>query len=498
MMKQSLVLLAALTMAFHPIAPALVPPQGYVISDLGTQLGHTLIYPFDINDKGQVAGYTTNTPSTIRRGFLIGPPYDSMTTLNTWRNNAFAIARALNNSGVVVGAAVPSGGDELGVLWSHGAIAIIPPFTGDTSSFAHDINSNGAIVGQSDDNGFLQQSGNHFPMPPLANFDFATVTAINDTNTIVGFCTNLSAVDKATIWSAAMPTALPDLGGTHSRANDVANNGMIVGAATLPAGGNYHAYMIPPGQSPVNLDTLNGQRSEATATNGDAVVGFVQLPTDDFHAFIYRNNDMVDLNDLIPPGSGWVLAGASGINRYGQICGSGKKDGVDAAFVLTPYPPTGGAADWDFTIDERGWTAATNIPPFEPAEAMHVPGTGFGIRATNFPCFAFLQSPELTLVAGRTYRLWCTISTTATTAEAAPQFRLRAFQTSTNMSELLALDSIGDALPTADAKTFEYTITTQLTEAQQTYRFALDYTFFNPLDEGDAWVYLQRVVLAED
>ncbi|MBA3439381.1 MAG: hypothetical protein H0T92_05880 [Pyrinomonadaceae bacterium] len=41
------------------------------------------------------------------------------------------------------------------------------------------------------------------------------------------------------------------------------------------------------------------------------------------HAFIYGNNMMLDLNDLIPSGSGWVLSVANDINNLGQIVGTG-------------------------------------------------------------------------------------------------------------------------------------------------------------------------------
>jgi hypothetical protein len=87
----------------------------------------------------------------------------------------------------------------------------------------------------------------------------------------------------------------------------------------------------------------------------------------------------------------------------------------------------------------------------------------------------------------------------ATTPETAPQIRLRAYQTTTNMSELLSLDSQGSALPAGgSSRTYQYTITPQIAGPAQTFRFYLDYTFFDPFDEQDAWVYLQHVLLVED
>jgi hypothetical protein len=47
---------------------------------------------------------------------------------------------------------------------------------------------------------------------------------------------------------------------------------------------------------------------------------------------------MLDLNDLIPAGSGFTLQAARGINDAGQIAGFGTFDGATHAFLLTPVP----------------------------------------------------------------------------------------------------------------------------------------------------------------
>ena len=47
---------------------------------------------------------------------------------------------------------------------------------------------------------------------------------------------------------------------------------------------------------------------------------------------------MIDLNTLLPTGSGWELAGAYGINDLGQIVGSGSINGQGHAFLMTPVP----------------------------------------------------------------------------------------------------------------------------------------------------------------
>ena len=44
---------------------------------------------------------------------------------------------------------------------------------------------------------------------------------------------------------------------------------------------------------------------------------------DSYHAYVYTNGDMTDLNSLIDPNSGWVLEDAVAINNSGQIAGYG-------------------------------------------------------------------------------------------------------------------------------------------------------------------------------
>ena len=70
------------------------------------------------------------------------------------------------------------------------------------------------------------------------------------------------------------------------------------------------------------------------------VVGTSHLPGDtDTHAFLYSGGVMQDLNESLPPGSGWVLGTAYGINDRGQITGYGTYGGELRAFRLSPAVP---------------------------------------------------------------------------------------------------------------------------------------------------------------
>ena len=54
----------------------------------------------------------------------------------------------------------------------------------------------------------------------------------------------------------------------------------------------------------------------------------------DYHAFIWEENQMTDLNSKIFADSGWVLTGATAINDHGDIVGNGLKSGKEHGFVL--------------------------------------------------------------------------------------------------------------------------------------------------------------------
>lgn len=497
-MRQSSILTSILGIVFF--AAASPSFAGYTIRNLGTQLNHAVSAANAINNKGWVVGYTRNPTTLQRRAFLIKPPYSGMINLGTYDNYRESEAKDINNNGVVVGISTDGGSELKSLFWSNGALAPLPDLDGETITQLVGINDECHAVGASGLSAYLYLNGVRSELPNHPDsINLCAALAINNNNFPVGY-QYIFGLPTAIRWVQGSATIIPTLGGNSNEARDIADNGLIVGVSNTTNNTAQRAFSYMPNGTPQNLGSLGGNFSTALATNGTDIVGYSKLSdnTTD-HAFIFTEGIMIDLNDYLRQGSGWVLQRATGINASGQICGYGTFNGDMRAFLLTPSPPMGDYADWDLTVGHQNWTAVTNVPPFEPAETQWEAGSGHGLRATAFPSFAFLQSPEITLQPGKTYRVWCTVVTTATAAEAAPQIRLRAFQTTTNMSEMLALDSVGNALPANSAsQTYEFTLTTQISGPAQSWRFALDYTFFNPFDEQDAWVYLERVIVAED
>ena len=98
--------------------------------------------------------------------------------------------------------------------------------------------------------------------------------------------------------------------------------------------------------------SLGGTTSCAYAVNNNGqIVGSSKILGDsENHAFLYDNNQMLDLNDLLPTGSGWELKNASDINDSGQIVGNGIIAGEYHAFLMTPYSCSEHPA-MDFNLD---------------------------------------------------------------------------------------------------------------------------------------------------
>ena len=82
-------------------------------------------------------------------------------------------------------------------------------------------------------------------------------------------------------------------------------------------------------------DELDGRVDDFGEIVGDSINGTTGVGRATYYNAI---TGMVDLNTLIPPGSGWALNYAAGINRHGQIVGTGSLNGVGLGFVLTPIP----------------------------------------------------------------------------------------------------------------------------------------------------------------
>jgi probable HAF family extracellular repeat protein len=281
------------TLGGYGLFSAVLPSDGF-LKDLGG-----LTNPYALNDLGQVAGAFNSRPAVYSNGAVtdLGAP-----------GGSWGAATALNGAGQVAGyfeqnlvygafphAFLVGGGvfKDLGVLG--------PGKNGGPWSFASGINASGQVVGQSS----TANSNSH-----------------------------------AFLYSGGKMQDLGTLGGPTSAALAINASGQVVGQADATAG-RAHAFLYG-GDKMTDLGTVGGDLySSAAGINASGQVVGVSSPNSWFqalqspkdHAFLYSGGKMINLNSVLPAGSGFSLLAAVGINDKGQIAAQGS-DG--RAYLLTP------------------------------------------------------------------------------------------------------------------------------------------------------------------
>jgi probable HAF family extracellular repeat protein len=273
--------------------------SGGTMSSLGTP-GGTFAEALGINDSGQVAGEGT-TASGISRAFLYAN--GKMTVLGTLGGTE-SHAYAINRTGQVAGAADTASGALHAALFYNGTVTDLGTPPGAKSTSAEAINDNGQAVGQAD----------------LGDGRFHAVLYEGGQVTDLG--------------------ALPG-GGSLSEATGINNVGQIVGSSDYQSDRNFqHAFLYSNGTM-ADLGTFpGGSYSRAIGINDlGQIVGTSDDGTGPSRPFLLDGGVMTDLNDLLTPGSPWLLSDVIAINDHGQILCAGRTSSVlSHAIVLTPVP----------------------------------------------------------------------------------------------------------------------------------------------------------------
>ncbi|MBN3895157.1 MAG: DUF3466 family protein [Nostoc sp. NOS(2021)] len=305
----------------------------YSLTDLGSLTGEANSYASDINDSGEVAinsldgsdSFFYSNGSLKKISPLPGDNQVGVTGINnlgqvvgnsvgnnSTGNNPFlysngitqplpiqnAIPYAINDRTQVVG-----GASKLGpFLYSDGIATSI----GTLGTVAYGLNNLGQVVGVLNSNtAFVYKNGQTTNLGTLPGDNYSSASDINNSGQVVG-TSGLTGVDDGRAFLYTSSTGLQDLGRLRptdlfSLANGINNLGQVVG--------------------------FSGTNNNFYAADGNGL-----------QAFLYSDNTLYDLNDLIAPGSesGFTLTVASAINNNGQIVGRGAVNGELHAFLLTP------------------------------------------------------------------------------------------------------------------------------------------------------------------
>jgi probable HAF family extracellular repeat protein len=297
--------------AFVPGATALLPsapvnadwaiPKAYVLTDLGTGLpGSPGLVPTAINNQGVVVGDAS-----------------------------------INILGHLPSCSPSTCGPPEGWMFKNGTLSEIPPLSGDSYSFADDVNSVGAVVGGSatnytEDAVLWGASGSPTNLGPgfLGSQSSAEATAINDSRKIVGY--SYDATDEIpTGFHLDGKTTAPCGKSTEGAPYNINNAGLLIGSSFNASGGSA-AIECPPlttieAPPPSNPTWVNG--GFGINDRGQAVGRLAIGPGSEFHPFLYYKGKTKDLGTLFPrtPTS---VAFAFSINQSGVIVGFSDADPI--------------------------------------------------------------------------------------------------------------------------------------------------------------------------
>lgn len=290
------------------------------IVDLGAPPGFNVGEAVAVNDAGQAAVTGEGSPQSYG-GFL----WDngSWTDLGLLPNRDECIPEDIDASGRIVGTCLTLGaGNSAAFLWDAGVMTDLGTLGG--TARAYGINASGQVVGrfradQPGGNGeyraFLWEDDAMLALPPLPGRDHSQAFGISEGGDVAGSSWYPTgpyslSVDRATIWRAG--GEIVDLGYT-------------------------------PGPPVCSGNPWYPDNVALAVNDHDQAVGHAQCIASGgaLAAFLWSDGVMHNLNDLIPPGSGWDLIKAYDINNAGEIVGIGLPPGGGSylrAFLLRPDP----------------------------------------------------------------------------------------------------------------------------------------------------------------
>lgn len=271
------------------------------IVDLGDLPGGTESLSVYVNDSGQVIGFSDNGIADDSSNIFF--PIGRQIRTFLWENGTMRDIGTLGGVSAVPG--VNCSGQQRSTLVG--------------ASFLNDVVN--ASTGVPTVEPFLWKNGTMIDLGTLGG-TIGVAGCPNYRGQVIG-ASDLSGDlnSHAFLWENGTMNDLGTLGGPNSEAIWINDAGMIVGSADLP-GDNLHDAVVWKDGKIMDLGTLHGDacsRGRGLNARGQAVGGSSDC-RNFLHAFVWEEGGpMLDLNELIAPGSGWQLTNAFNINDRGEI-----------------------------------------------------------------------------------------------------------------------------------------------------------------------------------
>ena len=328
----SLIALAACENPAAPVAsdiPEIPPPpasrkivQTSNVIDLGLPAGATTAHAFDVNDNGDIAGFSVNAGGQTRAFTWKG----SFRTLHPLPGYTSSYAFALNENGRAIGISQDVNGRNSATIWNNGSATSLGTLVNGGESMGMAINSWGSAAGSATIAGgamrgfyysFLTRRMSNVGVLPGGTYTVGQ--DLNDWGQMTGYGSTPNG-DRAYLYNW-WDGSLRDLGtipnGISSYGLSINNSSQVVGFA-FTSTGEPRAFLWT-SNAMLDLGTLGGTQSVAYGINDQGeVVGYSQVASGEFHAFVWTaESGMVDLGTL----KGGMISYAQHINRNGLTAG---------------------------------------------------------------------------------------------------------------------------------------------------------------------------------
>jgi probable HAF family extracellular repeat protein len=314
--------------------PAQNTEPAWSVADLTAVIGPDS-RPVAMNDAGVIVGVTIDPNGTrslppVENPFLL--KNGQMTNLGNL-GGSYGGAKDINNAGQIAGYSyVRSVGQTHAFIHENGTMKDIGALIGSGGSWSTNINASGQVAIYSNDKTYIYSNGVVKPISDVR----VLPAGINDSGQIAG--TQLSGpLGQAVFYNGTTLINLGTLNGTDSGIAIALNNaGQVVGVSYTLGGSEYRGFVYSEGVMR-EFGPVNTRSSASSINNAGDIVGWIEIASNQPHAFMYKNGTMIDLNTLPGiAGSGWVLTGAIKINNAGQILAGGSFNGQRRYCLLTP------------------------------------------------------------------------------------------------------------------------------------------------------------------
>jgi probable HAF family extracellular repeat protein len=319
---------ALLSSATVLCANAIAAPLAYTVIKLEGPSGSTSSTATNINNAGQVIGYSSANDGSSQAVRWQGATMAATGLGTLGGGNSYG--ESINDAGRAIGTSnVLSRTDFSPTFWD----GVMPTRLGAATDLGnvHGINNAGDMVGIRSGPTDLYKIAVLWRGAAVIELSAQESYAaeINELGQIVGSVTSaVTGLAQATVWNNLAPTELSALpGGAGSQARSINSTGQVVGDTTFLSGNTptYRAtaWSGVAGARPLDLGTLGGLDSFAEDINdAGQIVGASFTANGEFHAAMWDGGSIIDLNSFLSVdlfGAGWFLQSALGINNNGWI-----------------------------------------------------------------------------------------------------------------------------------------------------------------------------------